>query len=173
MVMSPLTDPIAAQQTVRAILGPRLLAYIGQPRFTLGDTLAGLAIRTKHCSLRRRDRPSLEPAADGMKIVSMGWRIRATGGYTLGNYLFPRTSPPDRLFFVHEYVHVLQWRAGGAGFLWHYARAGLWNWPRCDDQGWPYDGNTANRYEKQAMQVEACYRIYPNMPDPWLLSGHV
>ena len=173
MVMSPSTDPIAAQQTVRATLGPRLLAYIGQPRFTLGDTLAGLATWTKRYRLRRRDRPSLEQSADGMIIVSNGWRIRATGGYTLGNYLFPRTSPPDRLFLVHEYVHVLQWRAEGASFLWHYARASLWNWPRCDDQGWPCNGDPANRYEKQAMQIEACYRNGLDMPDPWLLNGHV
>lgn len=173
MFENPLSDPTTAPQTVKAILGPRLLAQIEQPRLSLGDTAGRMVFWSKYCSLRRQDRPSRDRAADGMIIVNNSWRIRATGGYTLGNYLFPRSSPPDRLFLVHEYVHVLQWRVEGASFLWQYARAGLWNWPKCDDQGWPYEGNTANRYEKQAMQVEACYRYWPDLPDPWLLNGPV
>lgn len=154
---------------VKAILGARLLAYIGQPKTTLGDRLARIIIGARRCKLRRQDRPALDKAPDGMMIVNQGWRIRGTGGYTLGNYLFPRSSPPDRLFITHEYVHVLQWRAEGASFLWRYARAGFWNWPQCDVQGWPYEGGRANRYERQAMQVEACYRNCPEMPDLWLL----
>ncbi|MHB1357641.1 MAG: hypothetical protein ACYCZF_16855 [Anaerolineae bacterium] len=168
--MTTPADVCTAQQTVIAILGTRLLACIGRPKATFGDRLARLVIGMGRCRVRQQNQPVLEPAPDGVFIVHQGWRVRSTGGYTLGNYLFPRSSPPDRLFLIHEYVHVLQWRAEGASFLWHYARAGFWNWPQCDSQGWPCEGGRANRYERQAMTIEACYRNYPEMPDLWLLE---
>jgi hypothetical protein len=170
MVTTALPDQVSNLQRVKTILGPRLMVYISQPRSTFGDALAKLAIWTRRILAKSQDKPSLELTADGMIIVTQGWPVRATGGYTLGNYVFPCISPPDMLFLIHEYVHVLQWRAEGAAFVWHYARAGFWNWPRCDAQGWPMEFERANRYEMQAMQVEACYQNCPNLPLPWQLQ---
>jgi hypothetical protein len=164
-------DKIAALEAIKAILGPRLLAQIGHPKPTPGDVLARLAIYTKRFTVRRLNGPLTRNTSDGMILVIKGWPIHAVSGYTLGNYVFARSSQLDRLFMIHEYVHVLQWRSEGAIFLWHYAGAGFWNWPRYDAQGWPGDSQASNRYEHQAMQIEACYRMFPELPAPWQLCN--
>lgn len=155
---------------VRIVLGARLLAQIGTPRHTMGDTLAHALIAFRRL-LPRKQKPVLQHLPDGMLLVSNCWKIRGTSGYTLGNYLFLRSIPPERLLLVHEYIHVLQWRAEGAHFLGHYIRAGLWNWPPYDARGWPADTEEHNPYETQALQIEAIYRRTPGLPEPWLLGS--
>jgi len=167
--MQSMYDPLNTLEEVKHALGSALLAQIGSPRRGLGDSLARLIIAGKRVLSKRQNQPKQTHLADGMVLVTQGWNIRGTSGFTLGRYLFSRESSPGRLFLVHEYVHVLQWRAEGRRFFWRYLRFGLWNWPQCDANGWPCDNRRGNPYESQALKIEALYRRCPELPDPWLL----
>lgn len=159
-----------ALELVKSILGPVLLAQVGRQRRTTGDLMGYTIIFLKRLSCAKHARPVLSKLDDGLVLVANGWRIRGTGGFTLGSYVFPHDMPPERLFIIHEYVHVLQWRAEGVKFMWRYIRAGLWNWPPYDEDGWPYETQGRNPYETQALQIEAIYRRTPGLPEPWLLG---
>ncbi|MHB9031544.1 MAG: hypothetical protein ACYC6L_00705 [Anaerolineae bacterium] len=161
---------VDAQDLVKQVLGPRLVEQIGCPRHTLGDALGYLAYASKRL-FPGKIKPQRSNLDDGLVLVYGSWRIRRTGGFTLGRYIFPRIAPPDRLFIIHEYVHVLQWRAEGLLFLWHYIRQGLWNWPPRDADGWPVVNARYNSFETQAIEVEAIYRKTPGLPDPWQLGS--
>jgi len=171
MISVPRHSDDDSMESVKAILGPDLLAQVRRQKHTLGDTLARLAIFLKRLFSGKHGKPTLYSHYDGLVVVSNSWRIRGTAGYTLGNYLFSNTEPPDQFFIVHEYVHVLQWRARGAKFLWQYLQAGLWNWPPYDQEGWPVDTHGHNRFETQALQIEAIYRKTPSLIKPWQLES--
>ncbi|NLV74304.1 MAG: hypothetical protein GXY52_06440 [Chloroflexi bacterium] len=152
------------------ILGPRLINQIGSRRISLGDLLGASAYWLKRIFSRPENRAEAFKLADGIRLVTNGWAIHGTSGYTLGRYIFTYQHEFDRSFVIHEYVHVLQWRAQPCLFLLHYGRRGFRNWPELDEHGWPSIVERRNPYEVQAMQVEALYRREPRLPNPWQLK---
>ena len=108
-------------------------------------------------------RPQHLRGPDGTYLVVTRTTPPKTTGWTLGN-VFAMTparyaDPRDRhLTIIHEYVHVLQYRAGMTllGYLVHN---GAWNY------------SPDARYEGPALAIEAIYRAHPRLPPPWELRA--
>jgi len=67
-----------------------------------------------------------------------------------------------RALLIHEYVHVLDYRAQGVGYLGSYA-SGMATAGR-SGQG---VGSAANPLEARNHQVETIYEANPWLPPPW------
>jgi hypothetical protein len=139
---------------VTSWLGADLLSQIGQTGgwgiafYTVfGVNLAGL---------------DLQPGPDGTWIAvseNFPFGVVPPGdvqGWTLGNVIILRPDvAKDRYYRLHEYVHILQYRFKGVGFVRDYADEGLYNW-------------RTNAYERQAEQVRLLYLQYAWLPPVWV-----
>jgi hypothetical protein len=141
---------------VRGLLGD-LLREIGEP----GGWGAGIYTYVGRVLVHWRNAP-VEPFADGTWLATSGnmplgavWPVHP--GWTLGDVIIviPGVSEEEkRVLLVHEFVHVLQYRAGGAWFVADYVREG------------PFDPET-NAYEMQALAVDALLRENLWLPPIW------
>ena len=162
----PATDPLEevrrilqqedlADRVARGARGP-LLALSLATHTALGRLLTLLDL----CWPPRR--PLSEPGPDGTRLVVTRNMPPRTTGWTLGQVV---AMTPERhadcearwLTLIHEYVHVLQFRAGMTlpGYL---LRNGAWN------------HTPGARYEGPALAIEALYRAHPDLPPPWALA---
>lgn len=90
------------------------------------------------------------------RLVPPGARAWTLGNIYLISPSIKESADELNLTVIHEYVHVLQYRAQGILFLLRYLHQGLWDW-------------THNIYEQQAMKIEDWYRDHPELSQPWEL----
>jgi len=112
--------------------------------------------------------PRVVAGPDGTRLVYHGAPFRGRAGVTYGNVIHlagEPSGPEARVLLNHEYVHVLQARHHGLGFL---ARYLLEAW-RAVRRGEDY--YRGNAMERQAYELAGLLAARPNLPDLWELGA--
>lgn len=158
----------ATYTSVRDLIGAEALSQIGRQGgggTALDEIIGGL--------LPGIDSAKTVRGPDGTRIVLNSNVLPGAGGTTFGNtiYISPgwtqRLQDPQgfagfRALLVHEYVHILDYRAQGASYIPDYVLAG-----RDSLRSGDAFGGRNNVLEARQYAIEEIYRANPWLPGPW------